>query len=297
MARHSDGKNNYAFAPWVIVVAILALLALIVGGFFLFRGGDSDSADMAATEASAESTAAAGSGSESTAHATTPASESSTEATSSEKAGESEAEESESESSSAAPSSEDKSADPVAEVAPNTLFLLDTSDNLAPYFDAVSQGVADAATAAGDEGSQVGLWNYSSPISATATVGYRPNVAYGEADNVAQAVGLFGTGGVPQTRSAVVAALGNASDQVAESGKDTRVVLITTGTQQDMDDAAFTEAVKNARGEGVSLSVVHLGKGEKDAELEKLADSYSTVSDPSDATVNKKSITAAAGAQ
>ena len=143
----------------------------------------------------------------------------------------------------------------------------------------------------------MGLWNYSSPISATATVGYRPNVAYGEADNVAQAVGLFGTGGVPQTRSAVVAALGNASDQVAESGKDARVVLVTTGTQQDMDDAAFTEAVKNARGEGVSLSVVHLGTGEKDAELEKLADSYSTVSDPSDATANKKSITAAAGAQ
>lgn len=292
MARHSDGKNNYSFAPWVIIVAILAVLALIIGGFFLFRGGNSDPTENVAAETPAESTAASDSESESPAQATASASETSTEATSSTKAGESEAE-----SSSATPSSEDKPADAVAEVAPNTLFLLDTSENLAPYFEAVSQGVADAATAASDEGSQVGLWNYSSPISATATVGYRPNVAYGPAENVAQAVGLFGTGGVPQTRSAVVAALGNASDQATESGKDTRVVLVTTGTQQDMDDAAFAEAVKNARAEGVSLSVVHVGNGEKDAELEKLADSYSTVSDPSDATANKKSITAAAGAQ
>lgn len=292
MARHSDGKNNYSFAPWVIIVAILAVLALIVGGIFLVRSGTSDSADNVAAETSVEPTSAADSENESTAHVTTSTSETSTGATSSEAAPESEAA-----SSSAAPSSEDKAADAVAEVAPNTLFLLDTSENLAPYFDAVSQGVADAATAAGAEGSQVGLWNYSSPISATATVGYRPNVAYGPADNVAQAVQLFGTGGVPQTRSAVVAALGNASDQVAESGKDTRVVLVTTGTQQDMDDATFAEAVQNARAEGVSLSVVHIGNGEKDAELEKHADSYSSVSDPSDATANKKSIKAAAGAQ
>ena len=37
MAQHSDGKNNYALAPWLIIVAILAVLALVIGGFFLFR--------------------------------------------------------------------------------------------------------------------------------------------------------------------------------------------------------------------------------------------------------------------
>lgn len=272
MARHSDGKNNYAFAPWVIIVAVLAVLALAIGGFFLFREGDSSKSE---TEA-ADTTAAT-----STEEAPT-----STAAKTPESATSSESEQP----SSAAPSSEDKAPE---DVAPNTLFLLDTSDSLAPYFDAVTQGVAEAATAVGAKGSQVALWNYSSPISATAIVGFRQNVAYGDAENVAFAVGQFGTGGVPQTRSAVVAALDNATDQTAGSGENTRVVLITTGTQQDMDNASFAEAAKNARGEGVSLSVVHIGDGEKDTELEKLADDYSTVSNPSNA---QESIASAAGA-
>lgn len=279
MARHSDGKNNYAFAPWVIIVAIVAVLALAVGGFFLFRGGGSSADESAAADTSTETSSEQAQ--------TTTAAKTSQSAESSES-------EKPSESSSAAPSSEDKAAEGVA---PNTLFLLDTSDNLAPYFDVVTQSVAEAASAVGAEGSQVALWNYSSPISAAATVGFRQNVAYGDAENVAFAVRQFGTGGVPQTRSAVVAALDNATDQAAGSGKDTRVVLLTTGTQQDMDDASFAEAVKAARGEGVSLSVVHIGDGEKDAELEKLADSYSTISDSSDVNETETSISAAAGAR
>lgn len=272
MARHSDGKNNYAFAPWVIIVAILAVLALAIGGFFLFREGDSSNSETVAADTTAE--------------ASPEETPTSTAAKTPESATSSESEQP----SSAAPSSEDKAPE---DVAPNTLFLLDTSDNLAPYFDAVTQGVAEAASAVGAKGSQVALWNYSSPISTTATVGFRQNVAYGDAENVAFAVGQFGTGGVPQTRSAVVAALDNATDQTAGSGENTRVVLITTGTQQDMDDASFAEAAKNARGEGVSLSVVHIGDAEKDAELEKLADVYSTISNPSDA---QEVITSAAGA-
>lgn len=279
MARHSDGKNNYAFAPWVIIVAILVVLALVIGGFFLFRGSGSTADETVSAETSTDA---------STEQTRTTAAAETSQST------ESSQPENPSESSSAAPTSEAKA---VEGAAPNTLFLLDTSDNLAPYFDAVTQGVAEAATALGAEGKQVGLWNYSSPISATATVGYRQNVGYGDADNVVYAVGRFGTGGVPQTRSAVVAALDNATDQVTGSGEETRVVLVTTGTQQDMDDATFAEAVKNARGEGVSLSVVHIGEGEKDAELEKLADSYDVISNPSDAQISKKSIAAAAGAR
>lgn len=278
MARHSDGKNNYAIAPWVIIVAVLAVLALVIGAFFLFRGGESDSSEPVAADKTTESSAVQKPTSESASTASTTPSKS----------------EKPTESASAAPSTENREDQGVA---PNTLFLLDTSDNLAPYFDEVTQGVAEAASAVGAEGSQVALWNYSSPISATATVGFRQNVAYGDAENVAFAVRQFGTGGVPQTRSAVVAALDNATDQKAETGKDARVVLVTTGTQQDMDDASFTEAVKAARGQGVSLSVVHIGEGEKDAELEKLADSYKTISDPSNAQEGKKAIANAAGAR
>lgn len=278
MARHSDGKNNYAIAPWVIIVAVLAVVALVIGAFFLFRGGESESSEPVAADKTTESSVVQKPTSESASTASTTPSKS----------------EKPTESASAAPSTENKEDQGVA---PNTLFLLDTSDNLAPYFDEVTQGVAEAASAVGAEGSQVALWNYSSPISATATVGFRQNVAYGDAENVAFAVRQFGTGGVPQTRSAVVAALDNATDQVAESGKDTRVVLITTGTQQDMDDASFAEALKAARGKGVSLNVLHIGEGEKDAELEKLADSYKTISDPSNAQEGKKAIANAAGAR
>ena len=155
--------------------------------------------------------------------------------------------------------------------------------------------MADAANAAGEDGGQVGLWNYSSPISESATVGYRQNVAYGPAENVAFAVSQFGTGGVPQTRSAVVAALGNAADQAAQTGSDTRVVLVTTGTEQDMDDETFTAALKDARAQGVSLSVVHVGDGEKDATLEQLADVSTAITDPSDSAADAKAISAAAG--
>lgn len=277
MARHSDGKNNYAIAPWVIIVAVLAVVALVIGAFFLFRGGESDSSEPVAADKTTESSAVQKPTSESASTASTTPSKS----------------EKPTESASAAPSTENKEDQGVA---PNTLFLLDTSDNLAPYFDEVTQGVAEAASAVGAEGSQVALWNYSSPISATATVGFRQNVAYGDAENVAFAVRQFGTGGVPQTRSAVVAALDNATDRVAESGKDTRVVLITTGTQQDMDDASFAEALKAARGKGVSLRALHVGEGEKDTELEKLADSYNTISDPTNVQESKKAIASAAGA-
>lgn len=278
MARHSDGKNNYAIAPWVIIVAVLAVVALVIGAFFLFRGGESESSEPVAADKTTESSVVQKPTSESASTASTTPSKS----------------EKPTESASAAPSTENKEDQGVA---PNTLFLLDTSDNLAPYFDEVTQGVAEAASAVGAEGSQVALWNYSSPISATATVGFRQNVAYGDAENVAFAVRQFGTGGVPQTRSAVVAALDNATDQVAESGKDTRVVLITTGTQQDMDDASFAEALKAARGKGISLNVLHVGEGEKDAELEKLADSYNTISDPTNVQESKKAIASAAGAR
>ncbi|WP_289299008.1 hypothetical protein [Corynebacterium guaraldiae] len=42
---------------------------------------------------------------------------------------------------------------------------------------------------------------------------------------------------------------------------------------------------------------MHIGEGEKDAELEKLADSYKTISDPSNAQEGKKAIANAAGAR
>ncbi|WP_283175826.1 hypothetical protein [Corynebacterium guaraldiae] len=44
------------------------------------------------------------------------------------------------------------------------------------------------------------------------------------------------------------------------------------------------------------MNVLHVGEGEKDAELEKLADSYNTISDPTNVQESKKAIASAAGA-
>ncbi len=49
------------------------------------------------------------------------------------------------------------------------LVLLDTSEGLAPYFKPVTQALAETATALGEKDGLVSLWNYSSPISETAT--------------------------------------------------------------------------------------------------------------------------------
>ncbi|PIH11586.1 hypothetical protein CTJ10_12535, partial [Staphylococcus epidermidis] len=139
-------------------------------------------------------------------------------------------------------------------MAANTLLLLDTSSSMAPIYGPVSQALGTTASDLAADGGAVSLWNYSSPISETATVGYRQNLGFGDGNAVSGTLGGFGTGGVPQTRSAVVAAVANAADQAAGSGDKARVLVVTTGTEQDMDDAQFTAALKDAASKDVSLS-------------------------------------------
>ena len=57
MARHSNGKNSFAVAGWVIAVAIITLLAIIALVAFLLRGaGNGDGEDSAAPAAVESST-------------------------------------------------------------------------------------------------------------------------------------------------------------------------------------------------------------------------------------------------
>lgn len=48
MARHSNGKNTFAMAGWVLALLAALILAIAVGLFFLLRGGDSPKATTAA---------------------------------------------------------------------------------------------------------------------------------------------------------------------------------------------------------------------------------------------------------
>lgn len=280
MARHSNGKNTFAVAGWVIAVAVIALLAIIALVAFLLRGMDNADENDAAAPAAVESSS----------EATT---EMTTKATSSVPTSAAPTSSSSPRSSAPAPSSAAQPK-PDLTMAANTLLLLDTSSSMAPIYGPVSQALGTTASDLAADGGAVSLWNYSSPISETATVGYRQNLGFGDGNAVSGTLGGFGTGGVPQTRSAVVAAVANAADQAAGSGDKARVLVVTTGTEQDMDDAQFTAALKDAASKDVSLSVVHVGEGNVDAALKSAADSFTTVDSAEEAKLTG-AITKAAG--
>lgn len=280
MARHSNGKNTFAVAGWVIAVAVIALLAIIALVAFLLRGMDNADENDAAAPAAVESSS----------EATT---EMTTKATSSVPTSGAPTSSSSPRSSAPAPSSAAQPK-PDLTMAANTLLLLDTSSSMAPIYGPVSQALGTTASDLAADGGAVSLWNYSSPISETATVGYRQNLGFGDGNAVSGTLGGFGTGGVPQTRSAVVAAVANAADQAAGSGDKARVLVVTTGTEQDMDDAQFTAALKDAASKDVSLSVVHVGEGNVDAALKSAADSFTTVDSAEEAKLTG-AITKAAG--
>lgn len=280
MARHSNGKNTFAVAGWVIAVAVIALLAIIALVAFLLRGTDNADEDDTAAPAAVESSS----------EATT---EMTTKATSSVPTSGAPTSSSSPLSSAPAPSTAAQPK-PDLTMAANTLLLLDTSSSMAPIYGPVSQALGTTASDLAADGGAVSLWNYSSPISETATVGYRQNLGFGDGNAVSGTLGGFGTGGVPQTRSAVVAAVANAADQAAGSGDKARVLVVTTGTEQDMDDAQFTAALKDAASKDVSLSVVHVGEGNVDAALKSAADSFTTVDSAEEAKLTG-AITKAAG--
>ena len=280
MARHSNGKNTFAVAGWVIAVTVIALLAIIALVAFLLRGMDNADEDDAAAPAAVESS------SETTTEMTT-------KATSSVPTSAAPTSSSSPRSSAPAPSSAAQPK-PDLTMAANTLLLLDTSSSMAPIYGPVSQALGTTASDLAADGGAVSLWNYSSPISETATVGYCQNLGFGDGNAVSGTLGGFGTGGVPQTRSAVVAAVANAADQAAGSGDKARVLVVTTGTEQDMDDAQFTAALKDAASKDVSLSVVHVGEGNVDAALKSAADSFTTVDSAEEAKLTG-AITKAAG--
>lgn len=161
--------------------------------------------------------------------------------------------------------------DPAPQLAENTLFLLDTSDAIGPFHDAAAAAVGDAAVAATGDGSLAALWNYSSPLNPGVTQGWRENLNFtASGEDIRRSAQLFGTGGQPQTRSAVEAALGHA----AATDGASRVVVITTGTVDDQRPVPDLP-------EGVELSVIHVGDGAVDEDLAKAATYHAQVTNAS----------------
>ena len=154
----------------------------------------------------------------------------------------------------------------------NTLFLLDTSEAMAPFLGTAAEGISAAAEAVAADGHQVALWNYSSPLTPGVIQGYRRNVAFTpNATEVVDSVNRFLTGGQPQTREAVTAAV----QQAAETGGPSRVVVVTTGTADGGNDQEFATSLTDAAGAGVSVSVVHVGQGQQDQALRDASEAAS----------------------
>lgn len=154
----------------------------------------------------------------------------------------------------------------------DTLFVLDTSEAMAPYLEAAEEAVGSAARGVASDGHDVGLWNYSSPLNPGVERGYRRNVALtANSEEVARVVTLFTTGGQPQTREALRAAVDTLAG--GDGSGRTRIVLITTGTADAAgNDDAFVDEIRAAAGARIEFSVVHVGDQAKDQALKKLAD-------------------------
>ena len=277
MGRHASAKNSFAISTWLISVIAIVVLVLVVGSAWLLNSRGSEEADPAAASESSESA--------------NPSSSPSTESSSRSPA-----------SSAVAPESQAPTPTPTATPQPpavqaaDTLLLLDTSAGMSASFDPVSAAMATTASSLSGAGKSVALWNYSSPLSANATVGYRDNLGFGDGNAVAGTLSQFGTGGVPQTRTAVIAAVNSAAQRSAETGQDTRVLVVTTGTQQDIDDETFRQGLNAAKGDKVKLSVLTVGSGEKDAVLSESAEASSEVENPSDSAAVSRAFSEAAGA-
>ncbi|MDK4250278.1 VWA domain-containing protein [Corynebacterium pseudodiphtheriticum] len=171
--------------------------------------------------------------------------------------------------------------------ATDTLFLLDTSDAMSSGFPGIAgpsrfQASADAIATLAPElsahGHSVALWNYSSPLNPGVTQGFRRNIDFSDGVETARSVQLLGTGGVPQTNEALLAAAHAVRDHsgIAQSeSQPSRIVLITSGTADGYPD--FPAKLREALGAKAELSVVHVGDGETDPALREVASHIQTV--------------------
>ena len=178
-----------------------------------------------------------------------------------------------------APEQQEDTAQAAGEVT-HTLFLLDTSDAMAPFIQPAKDAIGEAAGNVAAQEKMVGLWNYSSPLNEGVTRGYRVNVGLTpSAEEVDVAVHRFLAGGVPQTREALSAAAAAS----AGGAEPVRIVLVTTGTAdagEDADGTAFAESIQQYLDQNVEIAVVHVGDGAPDAGVERVAATQAQASTP-----------------
>ncbi|MFP7365817.1 VWA domain-containing protein [Corynebacterium callunae] len=168
-----------------------------------------------------------------------------------------------------------------AQTPSDTIINLDTSANMdrvvadaqESYHTVITRILADLARETGAMGNQVALNNFSSPLNPGVTKGWRANVSFPDqsaGENAAGAVVRLGTGGVPLTRAAVVAATQIAKEG-SPNGQPMRVVIITSGSAGEYQDASFLADLQAASAPNISLHVVHVGPDAVDTVLQNFA--------------------------
>lgn len=146
----------------------------------------------------------------------------------------------------------------------DTLLLLDTSTAMAEFLPAQVEALKKRAAEVVSNGHKVALWNYSSPLNPGVTQGWRNNVSFTDDLSLIDAtLDGFQTGGLPQTRPALI----NAMQATADHGGG-QVYLVTTGSVGFYDDDSFSQMLDAFNDSAVTVAAQHVGPGAHDKVLD-----------------------------
>lgn len=164
-----------------------------------------------------------------------------------------------------------------------TLYLVDTSDAAAPWLGPIAAGMGASGAQLEAQGKAVAVWNYSSPLNEGVNKPWRVNTSFGQS-NAGEIASRWGSGGVPQTRTSLLAAMEAASAYSSETKQPVRVILVTTGSATEpISDADFAARFGEAQATGeVTLDVVHLGTGPIDPVIAESAQSLTPLAENSE---------------
>jgi hypothetical protein len=146
----------------------------------------------------------------------------------------------------------------------DTLLLLDTSTAMAEFLPAQVEALKKRAAEVVSNGHKVALWNYSSPLNPGVTQGWRNNVSFTDDLSLIDAtLDGFQTGGLPQTRPALI----NAMQATADHGGG-QVYMVTTGSVGFYDDDSFSQMLDAFNDAAVTVAAQHVGPGAHDKVLD-----------------------------
>lgn len=146
----------------------------------------------------------------------------------------------------------------------DTLLLLDTSTAMTEFLPAQVEALKKRAAEVVSNGHKVALWNYSSPLNPGVTQGWRNNVSFtNDLSLIDATLDGFQTGGLPQTRPALI----NAMQATADHGGG-QVYLVTTGSVGFYDDDSFSQMLDAFNDSAVTVAAQHVGPGAHDKVLD-----------------------------